>query len=293
MTRLFFQKRVVPWLFLLPMLVLNAVVLLGPSIGSIYYSFTEWRGFGEATWVGLGNFRRAFDDRILGRALRNNVVWMGLSLVLQPAVALFGAALLREIKRGQRVFRAIFFLPIVVSATVAAGAWLNIYHPELGVVSWAAGRGLEFLEDVSLLGNTKLSLYLVFVASLWKGWGFPMVLILAAMQQVPAVLYDAATVDGASRWQKFRHVTLPGIMPTITIILVFTLIGSMLVFNYIYIMTGGGPAQRTTVLALRMYIHAFQRFEAGYGAAIGVMLSIWAGLVTMIFVLLRRSGWEV
>jgi raffinose/stachyose/melibiose transport system permease protein len=288
----FFEKEIVPWMFLLPVLVLNLLVMLGPSAGSLYYAFTNWRGLGSAEWIGLDNFVRMLNDRFVVNALRNNIKWLALALIGPPAVALIVAALLAEITRGQRIFRAIFFLPLVVSTAVGARAWQGIYHPLFGVIAWLADHGLEFL-DIRLLGNQDLALYLVFIASLWKGWGFPMVLFLAAMQQVSADLYEAAIMDGANRFQQWIHITIPSIRPTLILILVFTLIGSMLVFDFIFIMTRGGPNNTTDVLAYRMYLYAFDRFQAGYAAAIGVMLTIWAAFVTVGFTMLRRLGWEV
>ena len=288
----FFEKEIIPWLFLLPVVGLNVLVMLGPSAGSLYYAFTDWRGMGSANWVGLDNFAQMFKDPLLAKAFRNNIKWMGLALVVPPTLALVGATLLAEIRRGQRLLRAVDFLPLVVSTTVAAHAWLGIYHPMFGIIAWLRDHGFDFL-NLRLLGNPRLALYLVFLASLWKGWGFPMVLLLAAMQQIPADLYEAAIMDGANRFQQFRYITIPSVRPTLVLILVFTLIGSMLVFDYIFIMTRGGPSNNTEVLAYRMYLYAFNRFQAGYGAAIGVSLTLWALIVTGGFILLRRLGWEV
>jgi raffinose/stachyose/melibiose transport system permease protein len=288
----FFEKEILPWLFLLPVLFLNLLVMLGPSVGSLYYAFTDWRGLGAANWVGLENFARMFKDQFVIVAFQNNLKWMALSLIVPPGVAVVVAALLAEITRGQRLLRALFFLPLVVSTAVGARAWQGIYHPFFGVAAWLVDHGLTFL-DIRLLGNPQLAIYLVFIASFWKSWGFPMVLFLAAMQQVPADLYEAAIMDGANRFQQLLHITIPSIRPTLILILVFSLIGSMLVFDFIFIMTRGGPNNSTDVLAYRMYLYAFNRFQAGYAAAIGVMLTIWAGVVTLGFVALRRVGWEV
>lgn len=292
MGSMFFEKQIVPWLLLLPVVALNVLVMLGPSIGSVYYAFTNWRGLGSATWVGLANFAKAAKDPLILNALRNNLKWMVMALVIPPTLALLVAALLAEVRRGQRLLRALYFLPLVVSTTVAARAWQGLYHPLFGVIAWLANQGVDFL-NVRLLGNPQIALYLVFIANLWKGWGFPMMLFLAAMQQVPTDLYDAAIVDGANRFQQFRHVTLPCIRPTLLMVLIFTLIGSMLVFDFVFIMTRGGPSGTTDVVAYRMYLYAFDRFQAGYGAAIGVMLTIWAAIVTLGFVMIRRRGWEV
>jgi raffinose/stachyose/melibiose transport system permease protein len=287
-----FEKTVLPWLFLLPLVALNLLVMLGPSIGSLYYAFTDWKGMGRANWVGLANFTAMLKDSMLTRAFRNNLRWMVLSMTIPPLLALVTATLLAEVKRGQRVFRTIYFLPLVISSAVAAQAWLGIYHPNFGLLGWLKTNQLV-PATFRLLGSPKLALYLVFVASTWKGWGFPMVMFLAAMQQVPTELYEAAIIDGASRVQQFRFITIPSIRPTLVLMLIFTLIGSMLVFDYIYVMTRGGPGSSTDVIAYRMYVYAFTRYQAGYGAAIGVTLSIWAAIVTLGFLFLRRRGWEV
>jgi len=289
---LLFEKEILPWLFLLPVVGLNVLVMLGPSFGSLYYAFTDWRGLGHANWIGLDNFLKLFRDQFVSIAFRNNLKWMALALFIPPTLAVVVAALLAEVARGQRLLRAVFFLPLVVSTAVGARAWQGIYHPLFGLVAWLAQHGVKFL-DIRLLGNSDLALYLVFLASLWKSWGFPMVLFLAAMQQVPADLYEAAIMDGANRIQQLQHITIPSIRPTLILILVFTLIGSMLVFDFIFIMTRGGPSNSTEVLAYRMYLYAFDRFQAGYAAAIGVMLTFWSGIVTVGFLLLRRVGWEV
>lgn len=288
----FFQREILPWLFILPVLGLNLLVMLGPSVGSAYFAFTDWRGLGKANWVGLDNFVKMFDDQFLAIAFRNNLRWLLLSLFIPPFLALAVAALMAEISHGQRLLRAIFYLPLVVSTAVASRAWQGIYHPYYGVLPWLAGRGLDLL-DIRLLGNPDLAFYLVFITSLWKGWGFPMVLFLAAMQQVPAAIYESATIDGANRLQQFVYITVPSVRPTLILMMVFALIGSMLVFDFVFIMTGGGPNHTTDVLALRMYLYAFDRFQAGYAAAIGVALTIWAAIVTTGFVTLRRLGWEV
>jgi raffinose/stachyose/melibiose transport system permease protein len=289
---LVFERRIIPWLFLLPVLALNLLVMLAPSVGSLYYAFTDWKGIGVANWVGLDNFRHMFQDELLAKAFRNNLKWLALALTVPPMMALAVATLLSEIRRGQRVLRAIYYLPLVISTAVAAQAWLGIYHPMFGLPSWLKSLGLT-PNKISLLGNSGRALYLVFIASLWKGWGFPMVMFLAAMQQIPTELYEAAVIDGATRLQQFRYITIPSIRPTVVLVLVFTLIGSMLVFDYIYIMTGGGPSNSTEVIAFRMFQYAFNRYQAGYGAAIGVTLAIWSAVVTLAFLALRRLGWEV
>jgi raffinose/stachyose/melibiose transport system permease protein len=143
------------------------------------------------------------------------------------------------------------------------------------------------------LGDKNLALGAIAFADNWHWWGFLMILFLTAMQNIPTDLYDAAKIDGASRWGEFLNVTLPGIRPTVFFMLMMTGIWSFLVFDYVWILTQGGPAGSSEMLATHLYKEAFQRFEAGYGAAIGISMSVLAGIMAGIFVLLRRRGWDV
>mgnify|MGYP005840541653 FL=1 len=286
------RKAILPWLFMAPILILNVVVILGPSIGSAFFAFTEWSGLGTPKWVGLANFQRMLTDRVYRIAFANNVKWTLIFLTVPIAMGLLGSALLAPIKRFAMFYRVAYFLPYVIASVVNAQIWRNILHPTMGIGPLLAERGLEFM-NVAFFGNRHVVLYSIAFVDNWHWWGFLVVLYLAAMQAVDPELYEAARLEGASRWQEWRYVTLPGILPTLVFTILMTIIWSFLVFDYIYLLTQGGPAHASEVLATEVFNSAFFRFEVGYAAAIGVSMSLIAATVVTGFILLRRRGWQI
>jgi raffinose/stachyose/melibiose transport system permease protein len=280
------------WSFLFPVLALNLIVIVIPSIFSFYISLTEWSGYGAPTFIGLENFRNLFQDRIFFRALGNNLIWTALFLTVPVIMGLTGAYLMAGIKRGQVVYRLIFFIPYVISSVVNTQIWRFILSPRNGIGAWLADRGIPIL-DFAVLGKPETALYGVAFVDNWHFWGFLVVVYLAAMTAVDTELYEVARLDGATRFQQFRFVTLPSIRPTLVFTLLMIIIWSSLVYDYVYIMTGGGPAHGSEVMATYLYDQAFFRFEVGYAASIGVMMTIWVMITVGIFVYLRRRGWEI
>jgi len=287
------RKGVVPWLFVLPTLLINLVVVLGPSLSAFYYALTDWSGVGTAEFVGLANFQRLFfEDPSFGRAFLNNIVYLVIFLTLPMVMALGGASLLAPVRRGAMLFRIGLFIPYVLPSVIVVFIWVALMDPGRGVGAQLAKLGIPWL-DQPFLGRTSTALPSIAFIDNWHWWGFLMVLFLAGMQGIPADLYEAARIDGASRWQEFRDVTLPGIRPTVVFMILMTSIGAFLVFDYIWILTQGGPAGASEVLATLVFKAAFNNFEAGYAAAIGLVMSLLAGAIISVFVFLRRRGWEI
>jgi raffinose/stachyose/melibiose transport system permease protein len=286
------RRTILPWLFVAPLLLLNLVVILGPSVGSAYYAFTKWSGIGPAQWVGLANFGRLAADRVYHMAFINNVKWTLIFLIVPVTMGLLGSALLAPVKRGQMFFRIAYFVPYVIASVVNTQIWRNILHPTRGIGVMLAEQGLKFM-DVTFLGNRHTVLYTIAFVDNWHWWGFLVVLYLAAMQAINPQLYEAARIEGANRRQEFRYVTLPGILPTLVFTVLMTIIWSFLVFDYVYLLTQGGPAHASEVLATELFKSAFFRFEVGYAAAIGVSMSLICTLVVAGFVILRKRGWEI
>ena len=284
-----FRRTVFPWLLLVPTVVLNLLVVVTPAAQALYYSCTEWKGLGEAKWVGLANYKRMFQDTEMAIGIGNNLRWMVMSMIFPIVIALAVATLVSRTKKAQRLFRVIFFIPVVITSTVSAAVWKNMYDPFVGVGVELSKLGLKFM-DMMFLGNPRIALYAVYFAALWSGWGFQMVIYLAALQQIDITLYEAARVDGANRWQQFWNITIPGIRPTLVFMLLMTAMGSLYVFNYIYLMTGGGPGYSTQVIAYKLYQEAFMRFRAGYGSAIGLTLSLFCAGFIAVFIIMRRRG---
>lgn len=281
------------WAFLLPVIVLNGVVIIGPAVASIYYSLTEWSGLGAAEFVGLANFGRLLQDPNFHKAFSNNMQWTLMNLTLPVGFGLLGAALLARARRFSMFYRVVFFIPYVIASVVNVNIWRQIYHPLKGIGPYLAQLvGIEWL-NVKPLGDPDLVLYAVYFTNFWHWWGFLLVLYLAAMQAIDADLYAAAEVEGASASQQFRFVTIPGILPTLLYSILQTIIWSFLSFDYVFLMTEGGPGNASLLLAVYAYQNAFSDFRVGYAASIGMSLSFVAALVTMLFVVLRRRGWEV
>lgn len=264
--------------YLGPALVAYTLFVLYPMVESIRLSFFEWSGFvgAEQTFVGLQNYVRLFtQDAVFWTALTNSVIWVALSLAIPMSISLaFAVALDRKIP-GRALFRTVFYVPGVLAAIAVANLWRWIYNPRFGVSEGIAqALGLEWLEGIQWLGNADIALFAVFGAFVWQSVGTNMILFLAGLQSVPPELKEAAALDGAGAWQRFRNVTLPSLRPTMVVVVVLTFIGSIKVFDLIVGMTGGGPAQQTQVLALWSYQLSFANHQYGMGNAVATVLLV-------------------
>jgi raffinose/stachyose/melibiose transport system permease protein len=288
-----FRKTMFPWIFILPILLLHLFVVAGPSLAAIYYSLTDWKGLGAAHFVGLANYHRLFfEDTAFRTAFGNNVLWLIIFLTIPFILALLASSLLAPVKRGSMFYRTVLFIPYVLPSVITASIWSNLLSPTLGIGAQLAKIGIPGL-DQAFLGKPTTALPTIAFVDNWHWWGFLMVLLLAAMQNSPPELYEAARIDGANRWQELRYITLPGIRPTLVFLLLMTAIWSFLVFDYVYLLTQGGPAGASEVLGTLVYKNALHRFDAGYAAAMGLTMSAFAGVIVGIFGLLRRRGWEI
>jgi raffinose/stachyose/melibiose transport system permease protein len=281
-----------PWLFLAPLLVLNFIVVMVPSLLSVRYAFTDWSGIGAAEYVGLANFQELLADPVFYRTLWNNVRWTLIFLTVPVVMGMVGAHLLSNIRRGQMLFRTLYFIPYVIASVVNAYIWKLILNPVFGIGPWLAERGIPWL-DVRFFGSAATSLYAVAFVDNWHFWGFLVVLYLAAMNAVDAELYEAVRLEGANRWHEFWHVTVPGIRPTLVFTLLMIMIWSFLVFDFVYLLTNGGPAHSSEVLATLTYSTAFYSLRVGYATAIALTMTFFSALFVSIFVILRRLGWEI
>lgn len=291
-SRPFWRLKVVPWLFVLPILLINILVVLGPAISAVYYSMTSWTGIGKASFIGLDNYRRLVDDPSFWHALRNNLIWLAIFLTLPMIMALIASSLLAPLRRGGMFFRLSLFLPYVLPSVVVASIWRSLLHPDRGVVAKLSGVGVPGL-DRAFLGDPSTVLPTIAFVDNWHFWGFLMVLFLTAMQSIPMELYEAARLDGASKWQEFRDITIPGIRPTLVFMILMTSIWSFLTFDYIWVLTQGGPAGASEVLSVLVFKAAFTQLEAGYASAIGLSMSALVGIIIGVFLLLRRRGWDI
>lgn len=268
------SKALKPWLLLLPALAIYLLVIFVPSIYTLYLSFFSWNGIAPTKdFVGLQNYIYLFTkDTVFPRALKNNLLWMLGSLVVTMGLGLWIALLLNKKLKGRTLFRGIFYFPYILSGVVVATVWAWMYNPTQGFIN-------KVLESVGLeswtnawLAEPKFALYAVFAAGVWQGVGQPMVLFLAGLSSLPQDPYEAAIIDGANPFQRFRSITIPLLQETFVIVIATTMIASMKVYDIIYAMTGGGPAESTQVLSSWMYYQTFKFANIGVGSAISWML---------------------
>ena len=277
------------YLYILPAFAFYFSFLLVPLFGTAYLSVFDWDGWGpDMEYVGLHNYVRMFADPVLGRALMNTVIWVLMSYVIQIGLALFLAVLIARITIGRQTFRLMFFLPKVLSVAVVAVVWGRIYDPRIGIINqFLRVIGLEAFA-LAWLGNPWTVLPAVQLAHSWNGYGWYMIIYLAGLQNVDPSLYDAASVEGASGFQKFWHVTLPGIRHIHTVVLVLALIGAMQAFGTVWAMTQGGPVHRSEVLSTLIYRVAFRTFRVGYGAAMSLLVGVGIILATLVMMKMRE-----
>jgi raffinose/stachyose/melibiose transport system permease protein len=287
------SQHIAAWLCLLPFVALNVLVILGPSVATFYYSLTDWNGLGTATYIGLANYRELAHDEDFRAALVHVAIWTGFFLTVPIAMGLLGAFLLSQITRFQLLFRLIFFIPYTIASAVNASIWKNIFDKNQGIFAQLADLGVPGFSNIAIFGSTDRALWGVAWVDNWHWWGFLVVIFLAAMRTIDSELYDAVKIDGGSRWREFRDVTLPGIRPTLVFVVLLTIIASLLVFDYVYIITQGGPAGATEMVGTLLYKRAFELFEAGYAAAMGATMTVVSVLIMVMYRFLQRRGWDV
>ena len=286
------SKQFVPWYFLMPVLVLHLFVVAIPSISSLAFAFTEWNGFGKIEFIGFENFTELFGDRVFRKAVTNNVIWTVLFLTVPIAIALLGAYLLTGVTRFQLLYRFIFFFPYILASIINCLIWRYLFHPLHGLGAFFNDLGWD-IAITSPLTNTDTSLYAVAFVDGWHFWGFLVVIYITAMYQVDNSLYEAADIEGATKFQKFRYVTFPMIRPTFVFSILIIVIWSVPAFDYVYILTGGGPAYSSDVLANVLYTEAFSKMNVGYASSIGALMFVYVFIIVGCFGLLRKLGWEI
>lgn len=275
----------VAWTFALPALAVYLVFLVYPALQSLFFSFTNWDGLSPTyDLVGFENYRAMADDPVVLQAMSNNVIWTVVTITVPVALGLLLAMALNGRVRGKPVLRLLFYMPAVLPLVAVASIWGWLYNPQYGAINAGLRAvGLDALAQ-PWLGQDSTALAAVIVPAIWLRVGFPMLLYLAALQGISAEMYEAAKIDGASRWQQFWFITMPSLRPAHYIVLALSLIDSFKVFDLIYAMTYGGPGTATQVMGTWMYLNVFQYYEAGYGTAIAVVITVVAVVVSIPYV---------
>lgn len=287
------RSGVAPYLFILPGFALFAIAILYPTLQAFRMSFYDWKVVGSAAseFLGLDNYAYALSDAQFWVAFGNTAFYIVLTVVPQIVLGLLVALLLHRRGPAQPLFRVLYYLPVITSWVVVSLLFRYLFADQ-GAINGVLG-GLHLTAgDTSWLADRWTGMIAICVAGVWKGIGWSMMIFLAALQGVPASLLEAATMDGAGRWQRFRAVTLPAIRAALGFVTIMLVIGGFNVFVSVYLMTGGGPAGRTDVLLTYMYRQAFDNLDMGYGSAIAAILTliVFAFSVIQLRVFRERDG---
>ena len=277
------KDNIFGYMLISPWLIGFVVMFLIPMCMSIYYSFTDYNLLTEPNFIGLDNYIRMFTkDRDFINSLKVTFIYVFALVPLRLAFALMIALLINQKRRGVGIYRTIYYVPSIVGGNVAlAIVWRQLFGNNGVVMSLLGLFGIQ--QEISFIGNPKTALGTIVLLGVWQ-FGSPMLIFLAALKQVPASIYESASLDGASGVTKFLKITLPMISPTIFFNLILQIIGAFRAFNECYIITGGGPMKSTMFYVLNLYDRAFKYFEMGYSSAMAwVLVAIIACFAGVIF----------
>jgi multiple sugar transport system permease protein len=265
------RKNVQALAFLLPALLVLGAFTAWPMVSALRLSFTDASGFGKEKWVGFENYARIFTDPVIINAVVNTALYALLFTPTAVALALALALLLNDPRLPFRgFFRTALFLPFIISLAVAAIAWTYLIDPQIGLLNyWLGTAGIRI---GNVLQDPVLAMPAVAFVAVWKSFGFYMVIFLAGLQDIPGSLYEAAKVDGAGPFTRFRHVTMPMLSNTTAFVLIFALIAALQAFDQIYVMTGGGPYGHTETVVMQIYTSGFRKLDVGFASALSYVL---------------------
>ncbi|MGW6504641.1 carbohydrate ABC transporter permease [Nonomuraea angiospora] len=277
------RRNLIGWLFLAPAIALIGIFTITPFAQAILLSFQSWDGVSPDTpWVGLANYDFVASDPIFWASMRNVLFFGVVGFVVGNGVALAMALAVNTITRGKTFFRTVFYLPGVLSVVVVGLLFSFILAPGSGILNRLLGLvGLGTLQQ-NWLGDPAVALPVVAAVFVWFHWGFGFLLFLAGLQDVPKELYEAAELDGANRWSKFRYVTWPQLAPVTSIVSLLTLLAALQIFGTVQVLTNGGPGHHTMVPTLAIYNEAFVNWRYGSAAAMSV---IFGGALVLLSVL--------
>lgn len=269
-----------PYFLISPYLIVYCIFILFPLLWVFYLSFTNYTPMTSADWVGLKNYKQLLNDTIFFGAFKNTIMFWLFTVIPGMALGLLAATLLNQKIKGVSIFRGLIYLPSVMSGVAVAMTWLWLYNPRGGPIN-------QFLSLLNLQGKDWLkdihtALPAIIVVGIWMSVGFSMLIYLAGLQGIPAQLYEAAKIDGASRYQQFRMITFPLLRPITFFLFIINTINSFQVFDIVYIMTGGGPANRTTTIVNQIVIAGFEDFNMGYASTLAIFLLFVVALFTFV-----------
>lgn len=279
----------VPYAFLLPALALYVVFFVYPLLFSFGLSFHQWNLISpHKEFVGWANYASLFGDSVFWIALKNSALYVLYTVPIAMAIGLALALAVESLIRGKRLFRILFFLPVVSSVGIVSIVWSLMYNPDVGAVN-ALLRTIG-IEGPNWLNDPSTALWALAIVGIWKNFGYNMVLYISGLKTIDRGLYEAAAIDGAGSWRQFRHVTVPMLSPVTFFIVVMSVISSFQVFATIQIMTQGGPNNATNVLVFQIYQEAFQFFNIGVATASSTVLLVIVAALTIIQLRLSKTS---
>ena len=261
---------------------------LGPIVAAFLLSFTSWDLLSPPEWIGFANYKFMFTNKLFWKVIGNTFLYLIMYVPLVLILPLLAAMLLNKPLKGIKLFRSIYFLPVVTSTVAVALAWMWLYNPQYGIINFFLD--LFGIEGPRWLSSTRWALVALVIMSVWKMLGYNMVIYLAGLQGISEQYYEAASLDGANAIQKFFHITIPMISPTAFFILIMSIINSFQTFEQTYVMTDGGPAYSTLTIALHIYQQAFSFHKMGYASALAYIL-FFLTLVVSIFQIWLQKKW--
>ena len=270
-----------PYFFLFPALLILAVVSFWPVLQAIYLSFTDYDIIGAPNFIGLKNYEQLWKDQLFWKVLFNTLIYMVVAVPSLVVLPLFLAILVNQKLRGIQFFRAAYYVPVIVSVVVAGIAWKWIYA-ENGLLNYFTSIFTSV--KIPWLTNSSTAIFAIIAVTIWKGLGYYMVIYLAGLQTIPQDLYEAAAIDGSDGWRKHLDITIPMLKPYIVLVTVISAIAAMKVFEEVYVMSRGGPANSSKTVVYYLYEKGFSSLEMGYASAVGVVLFLVVFLLSVISV---------
>ncbi|MDO6657768.1 carbohydrate ABC transporter permease [Anaerobacillus sp. 1_MG-2023] len=274
------RKALTIGLFTAPALIVYLVYVIYPILSTLGYSFYSWDGTNDKTFIGLNNYIQLFNDAVFWTSLTNNAWVVLTSVFVQIPLGMIMALMLFAPIRGIRLFSSVYFLPFLMSTVAIGLLWVYMFDPINGIINQIVN--LLGFENVAWLSDENTSLIAILLVVVWQFSPFYMILFKAAMVGIGEELYESAQIDGANSWQKFFHITLPLLMPTIVSSSILAIVGSLKAFDIFYIMTGGGPNHATELMGTYMFKQAFINFNMGYASAIAFLMFLIALVVTVL-----------
>ncbi|PWW31311.1 carbohydrate ABC transporter membrane protein 1 (CUT1 family) [Cytobacillus oceanisediminis] len=265
------RSPITPYLFLLPGSIILGAFIFYPMLNAIWLSFTDYNMVTESSFIGFENYKELFADKLFWKVLGQTFLYLIVVVPILVILPIFLAILVNQQVKGISFFRSAYYVPVVTSMVVVGIMWKWVYA-DTGILNYFLQSIGIIDEPVHWLTSTSTSIFAVMAVTIWKGLGYYMVIYLAGLQSIPSDLYEAADIDGASKWKQIIHITIPLLMPSILIVSIMSSISAMKVFEEIYVMTGGGPLNSSKTLVFYIYQEAFEKLKMGYASAAGVVL---------------------